>query len=107
MTGPGEDPGSPPGEDTESSPGVSPDKAKHSAWELFREGPYRLLFVMRLSSNMASQMMNVIVSWQIYEITGSALQLGMIGLIQFMPPLLLTLTAGHVSTMSELSTSVL
>ena len=65
--------------------------------DLFREGPFRLLFVMRLTSNTASQMLGVIVSWQIYEITGSALQLGMIGLIQFLPPLALTLTAGQVA----------
>ncbi|MDX1485506.1 MAG: MFS transporter [Alphaproteobacteria bacterium] len=68
-----------------------------SVRDLFREGPFRLLFTMRLTSNTASQMIGVIVSWQIYEITGSALQLGMIGLIQFLPPLALTLFAGQVA----------
>ncbi len=72
-------------------------EGKASVWELFREGPYRLLFVIRLTSNTASQMVGVIVSWQIYEITGSALQLGIIGLIQFLPPLALALTAGQVA----------
>ena len=89
MTGTGEDPG--------PSPGPSPGEESRSAWALFREGPYRLLFIMRFASNTASQMLNVIVSWQIYEITNSALQLGLIGLIQFLPPLALTLTAGQVA----------
>jgi MFS family permease len=76
---------------------TSASASKTSVWELFRQGPFRLLFIMRFTSNTASQMMGVIVSWQIYEITGSALQLGMIGLIQFLPPLALTLTAGQVA----------
>ncbi len=69
----------------------------HSVRELFRDATFLLLFTMRLTSNTASQMIGVIVSWQIYEITGSALQLGMIGLIQFLPPLTLTLFAGQVA----------
>jgi len=76
---------------------TSPPDPKDSALALFREGPFRLLFVMRIASNTASQMMGVIVSWQIYEITASAFQLGMIGLIQFLPPLALTLFAGQVA----------
>jgi MFS family permease len=76
---------------------TSPEDTKVSALALFRDGPFRLLFTMRLASNTSSQMMGVIVSWQIYEITGSALQLGMIGLIQFLPPLALTLFAGQVA----------
>ncbi len=75
----------------------SSSDSKSSVRALFREGPFRLLFIMRFTSNTASQMMGVIVSWQIYELTNSALQLGMIGLIQFLPPLALTLFAGQVA----------
>ncbi len=70
---------------------------KDSVRALFRDHVFRLLFIMRLTSNTASQMIGVIVSWQIYDLTGSALQLGLIGLIQFLPPLLLTLFAGQVA----------
>lgn len=71
--------------------------SKSSVRALFGDGVFRLLFTMRLTANTASQMIGVIVSWQIYELTGSALQLGLIGLIQFLPPLTLTLFAGQVT----------
>jgi MFS family permease len=64
---------------------------------LFRVRSFALLFVCRLSSNSANQMMAVAVGWQVYELTGSALHLGLIGLVQFMPPLLLMLAAGQVA----------
>jgi MFS family permease len=38
----------------------------------------------------------VAVAWQMYDITGSAWDLGLVGLFQFVPALLLTLPAGHV-----------
>lgn len=78
-------------------PGRPPGRPKESALALFREGPFRLLFTIRLTSNTANQMLGVVVGWQIYDITGSAFQLGMIGLVQFLPPLALTLFAGQIA----------
>lgn len=71
--------------------------SKAAVRALFRDPTFRLLFTMRLTSNTSSQMIGVIVSWQIYALTGSALQLGLIGLVQFLPPLALTLFAGQVA----------
>jgi MFS family permease len=62
---------------------------------LFRVRNFRLLFSTRVASNTANQMQAVILGWFIYELTGSALALGMISLVQFLPPLLLTLPAGQ------------
>jgi MFS family permease len=45
----------------------------------------------------AYQMLVVAVGWQIYDLTNSALSLGLIGLVQFVPQLLLALAAGHVA----------
>ena len=42
-------------------------------------------------------MLMVAVGWQMYELTGSAWDLGLVGLYQFLPALLLTLVAGHVA----------
>ncbi len=42
-------------------------------------------------------MVGVIVAWQLYELTGSALLLGMIGLVQFIPTALLIFIAGHAA----------
>lgn len=38
----------------------------------------------------------VALGWQMYDLTGSAWQLGLVGLAQFVPALLLTLPAGHL-----------
>jgi MFS family permease len=64
---------------------------------LFRVRSFTLLFITRVSSNSANQMLAVAVGWEVYELTGSALNLGLIGLVQFMPPLLLMLLTGQVA----------
>ena len=46
---------------------------------------------------MAYQMLAVAVGWQIYALTSSALDLGLIGLVQFLPSLVLVLVSGHVA----------
>ncbi|MFY9512839.1 MAG: MFS transporter, partial [Rubrivivax sp.] len=50
----------------------------------------------RIASISASQMMMVAVGWQMYDLTGSAWDLGLVGLLQFLPALPLALVAGHV-----------
>jgi len=64
---------------------------------LFRVRSFALLLTTRVSSNTANQMLAVAVGWQVYELTDSALHLGLIGLVQFLPPLLLMLLAGQVA----------
>ena len=51
----------------------------------------------RLSAQLAAQMLMVALGWQMYDLTGSAWDLGLVGLAQFLPALLLTLPAGHVA----------
>ena len=81
-----------------ATPPVIKDPArKAGALALFREGPFRLIFAIKFSSNTANQMLGVVVGWQVYDLTGSAFDLGMIGLVQFLPPLALTLYAGQVA----------
>jgi len=64
---------------------------------LFRVRSFALLFTTRLSSNSANQMLAVAVGWQIYALTHSTFQLGMVGLAQFLPMVLLNLVVGHVA----------
>src|ERR1700731_1978524 len=64
---------------------------------LFRVRPFRLLFIPRVPSPTAVKLRAVVVGWPFYELTDSALQLGMIGLVQVLPPLLLMLAAGQVA----------
>ena len=42
-------------------------------------------------------MLSVGIGWQIYDLTDSPLALGLVGLFQFLPQLLLTLVVGHVA----------
>ncbi|MBC7992896.1 MAG: MFS transporter [Rhizobacter sp.] len=51
----------------------------------------------RVAGTTGNQMLMVAVGWQMYELTGSAWDLGLVGLLQFLPALLLTLVAGHVA----------
>src|SRR5215470_443991 len=46
---------------------------------------------------LAHQVLAVGVGWQIYALTGRALDLGLVGLAQFIPAFLLVLVAGHVA----------
>ncbi len=46
---------------------------------------------------MGYQMLTLTIGWQIYEITNSALDLGLVGLIQFVPAVVLTLLIGHAA----------
>jgi MFS family permease len=64
---------------------------------LFRHRPFLLYFSGRLFSGMSRQIIAVAVGWQVYELTHSAFHLGMIGLVQFLPALLLTFNAGHAA----------
>ncbi|MSQ92466.1 MAG: MFS transporter [Gammaproteobacteria bacterium] len=51
----------------------------------------------RLAVSIGVQMQTVAVGWQIYAITHDPLDLGLIGLSQFLPFVLLVLPAGHVA----------
>ncbi len=56
---------------------------------------FMLLWFARLASVTASQMLMVALGWQMYDLTGSAWDLGLVGLLQFLPALALALPAGQ------------
>jgi len=58
-------------------------------------GLLRFLWV-RLAGTTAAQMLLVALAWQMYELTSSAWDLGLVGLVQFVPALLLTIPAGQI-----------
>jgi len=51
----------------------------------------------RVLGTLAVQMQSVAIGWQVYQITGSLFDLGLIGLAQFAPFLVLILPAGHIA----------
>ncbi|CAD5372986.1 MFS transporter [Rubrivivax sp. A210] len=66
-----------------------------SAERLLAHRGFARLWYARLASVAASQMLMVALGWQMYELTGSAWDLGLVGLLQFAPALALALPAGH------------
>jgi MFS family permease len=64
---------------------------------VFRHRAFALYWFSRIASILSFHMVVVAVGWQLYELTGSALDLGLLGLAQFAPMLMLTLIVGHVA----------
>lgn len=60
-----------------------------SARTVFGIRSYTLFWIARVCSAMSYQMVAVAVGWQLYAITHSTFALGMVGLTQFLPLLLL------------------
>ncbi len=65
--------------------------------ELRAHPPFLRFLLARILGTTANQMLMVAVSWHMYDITSSAWDLGMVGLFQFIPALLMTLPAGHLA----------
>ncbi|HEY1043836.1 MAG TPA: MFS transporter [Telluria sp.] len=64
---------------------------------VLRNRNYSLYLSARILGTLAVQMQSVAIGWQVYEITGNLFHLGLIGLAQFAPFLVLILFAGHAA----------
>ena len=71
--------------------------ALHSFADLTRQRAFMRMWFARVFGTAGTQMLMVAVGWQMYDLTASAWDLGLVGLYQFVPALLLTLVAGHVA----------
>jgi MFS family permease len=69
----------------------------HDAYAAFRIPSYQRYFVGNLVFILGLQMQKVAVGWEMYERTGSALNLGYVGLVQFIPQVALVAVAGHIT----------
>ncbi len=64
---------------------------------IFRHRDFTLFVSARFTATVAAQMIVVAVGWQVYHLTGRVLDLGLIGLSQFLPFVCLALIAGHAA----------
>ena len=64
---------------------------------VFHEPAYVRFWFARICSTISFQVAGVAVGWQVYALTHSTFALGMVGLVQFLPMLLLTLVVGQVA----------
>jgi MFS family permease len=72
-----------------------------TAGTLLRQPSFLFFMLSRSLTRFASQIGAVAIGWQIYDMTGSAFELGMIGLVQFLPTALLVFVAGHTADKFE------
>ena len=56
-----------------------------------------LFWLARIAATIGYQMLALMIGWQIYALTNSAFDLGLVGLIQFVPAVILTLLIGHAA----------
>jgi MFS family permease len=69
----------------------------HSPGAALQYRDFRLFQAARFVVILGIEMLNVAVGWQVYAISGRPLDLGYVGLAQFVPVASLTLVAGHVA----------
>ena len=72
-----------------------------SARALLSHRAFLFFLLSRSLSRFSSQIAAVAIGWQIYDLTGSAFDLGMVGLVQFLPTALLVFVAGHAADRFE------
>ena len=63
----------------------------------FRHSNFRCYLMVRVLTTTASEMQAVAVAWQVYALTHRPLDLGLVGLAQFLPGILLFLVAGQTA----------
>jgi MFS family permease len=71
--------------------------AARDADSLLAQRPFVLFWCARVAATAAHQMVAVAVGWQVYSLTDSALDLGFVGLAQFLPSFVLVLVVGQVA----------
>jgi MFS family permease len=76
----------------------SPKQRRHPALA-YRD--FTLMLFSRLCGTVGAQMLSVAIGWQVYDLTGDPFTLGMVGLCQFLPALLLVLHAGQFADMLD------
>jgi MFS family permease len=76
---------------------ADPENSKAAGRVAFRYPSFVLFQAARFSMVLAMEMQSVAVGWQVYEITKRPVDLGLVGLVQFLPGILLFLVSGHVA----------
>ncbi|MCY1271304.1 Enterobactin exporter EntS [compost metagenome] len=67
------------------------------ATSLLRHRPFLAFWLARVCTASGFQMLTVAIGWHMYELTSSVLDLGLVGLVEFVPRVLFMLHTGHVA----------
>jgi MFS family permease len=84
-------------ETPETTEPLPPPTARHDPFAALRIGNFRLLVLGSFLAVVAEQMLGVAVGWELYERTRNPLALGLVGLVEIVPVLLLALPAGQIA----------
>ena len=76
---------------------AAPENSMAAGRVAFQYPNFVLFQIARFCMVLAMEMQSVAVGWQVYEITKRPLDLGLVGLVQFLPGILLFLVSGHVA----------
>lgn len=76
---------------------AAPETAPASGRIAFTYPGFALFQFARFFTVLATEMQSVAVGWQVYEISKRPLDLGLVGLAQFLPGIVLFLVSGHVA----------
>jgi len=81
-----------------SAPAVTArDEDPNQPASLLRHEPFVRFVYVRIAASIALRMQAVAVGWQMYTLTGSSFELGLVGLVQFIPTIGLFLATGHAA----------
>lgn len=69
----------------------------HGKLLLRHQRPFIAFWLARVCTASGFQMLTVAIGWQLYQLTGNVLDLGLVGLAEFLPRLLFMLHTGHVA----------
>lgn len=89
-----------PGPSLDPSPNPPPATVrprKHDPYLVLRNPNFRRYLVAGIAATVGGQMQGVAIGWELYERTRSATALGLVGLAQVLPVLLLAIPAGHAA----------
>lgn len=77
------------------SEGDNAGAATGDTYAVLRFRDFRLLLAANFLASLAQAMISVTVGWELWQRTGSPLALGLVGLVQVVPNILVSLPAGH------------
>jgi MFS family permease len=72
-------------------------KNRSLAFHTFRHRDFRLLWIADTVATLGAQIQSVAIIWQVYELTGDELQLGLLGLFRFVPFMVFGLYGGVIA----------
>ena len=81
-----------PADDSKTPPSLS-----HSPYAVLKTPDYARFLLAGIAATIGGQMQSVAVGWELYERTRSATALGLVGLAQVLPVILLAIPAGHAA----------